>query len=442
MIEDLQGNPMTGATPESADDFAAALAAFNCYRGDPVGLLDRAVEASPGFAIAHILKAYLFGLATEPAATAEARAVLARIRTLDLDERERSHVDAIEALVAGNWTRAAETLESHNIRYPRDLVGIQAGHLIDFYRASARGLRDRIARILPLWSADMPGYHALMGMYAFGLEEAGDYQRAEELGRSAIEMQPLDSWAHHAVAHVMEMQGRAEDGIGWMIAREPYWAEDGVFFRIHNWWHRTLYHIDLGQMDQALALYDGPIRGERSAVALNMLDASALLWRLHLSGADPGRRWNELADAWDAHSVGSTYPFNDLHAAMAYLGAGRSSDVDRILVALRDADPDSSEAAAWALRKAVPLVEGFAAFWRGDHETAVDRLLHSRNLVNCFGGSHAQRDVIDWTLTEAAIRGGLPGIAEALANERLALKPHSPVNRNFLERARASAGGA
>lgn len=442
MIEDLQGNPMTGATPESADDFAAALVAFNCYRGDPVGLLDRAVEASPGFAMAHILKAYLFGLATEPAATAEARAMLARIRTLDLDERERSHVDAIEALVAGNWTRAAETLESHNIRYPRDLVGIQAGHLIDFYRASARGLRDRIARILPLWSADMPGYHALLGMYAFGLEEAGDYQRAEELGRSAIEMQPLDSWAHHAVAHVMEMQGRAEDGIGWMIAREPYWAEDGVFFRIHNWWHRTLYHIDLGQMDQALALYDGPIRGERSAVALNMLDASALLWRLHLSGADPGRRWNELADAWDAHSVGSTYPFNDLHAAMAYLGAGRSSDVDRILVALRDADPDSSEAAAWALRKAVPLVEGFAAFWRGDHETAVDRLLHSRNLVNCFGGSHAQRDVIDWTLTEAAIRGGLPGIAEALANERLALKPHSPVNRNFLERARASAGGA
>lgn len=442
MIEDLQGNPMTGATPESADDFAAALAAFNCYRGDPVGLLDRAVEASPGFAMAHILKAYLFGLATEPAATAEARAMLARIRTLDLDERERSHVDAIEALVAGNWTRAAETLESHNIRYPRDLVGIQAGHLIDFYRASARGLRDRIARILPLWSADMPGYHALMGMYAFGLEEAGDYQRAEELGRSAIEMQPLDSWAHHAVAHVMEMQGRAEDGIGWMIAREPYWAEDGVFFRIHNWWHRTLYHIDLGQMDKALALYDGPIRGERSAVALNMLDASALLWRLHLSGADPGRRWNELADAWDAHSVGSTYPFNDLHAAMAYLGAGRSSDVDRILVALRDADPDSSEAAAWALRKAVPLVEGFAAFWRGDHETAVDRLLYSRNLVNCFGGSHAQRDVIDWTLTEAAIRGGLPGIAEALANERLALKPHSPVNRNFLERARASAGGA
>jgi hypothetical protein len=59
--------------------------------------------------------------------------------------------------------------------------------------------------------------------------------------------------------------------------------------------------------------------------------------------------------------------------------------------------------------------------------------------VNEFGGSHAQRDVIDWTLTEAALRGGLTSLAEALAHERLALKPHSPVNRAFLRRAHAEA---
>ncbi len=51
--------------------------------------------------------------------------------------------------------------------------------------------------------------------------------------------------------------------------------------------------------------------------------------------------------------------------------------------------------------------------------------------MNTFGGSHAQRDVIDWTLTEAAIRGGERRLAEALANERLALKPHSPLGRRF-----------
>ncbi|MGZ9021569.1 MAG: hypothetical protein ACXW3S_16820, partial [Rhodoplanes sp.] len=60
-----------------------------------------------------------------------------------------------------------------------------------------------------------------------------------------------------------------------------------------------------------------------------------------------------------------------------------------------------------------------------------------RTIANSFGGSHAQRDIIDWTLNEAAIRAGMHDTAEALANERLAVRPHSPINRRFLERARA-----
>jgi hypothetical protein len=38
-------------------------------------------------------------------------------------------------------------------------------------------------------------------------------------------------------------------------------------------------------------------------------------------------------------------------------------------------------------------------------------------------------------LTEAAIRGGMRDLAEALAGERIALKPHSPINRAFLRQA-------
>ncbi len=285
----------------------------------------------------------------------------------------------------------------------------------------------------------MPGYACLLGMHAFGLEETGDYARAEAVARRAVAMQPLDCWAHHAVAHVMEMQGRPEDGIGWMIAREPYWSGDDNFFRVHNWWHRALYHLELGQVDEVLSLYDGPIREGRSGVALDMVDASALLWRLHLSGHDVGRRWDELAAAWDAHADGQGYPFNDWHAVMAYLGAGREADVDRIIAACRTAEAGegAAEVGKWRRRTGLPLVEGFAAFWRGEYETAADRLFGARAIADSFGGSHAQRDVIDWTLTEAALRGRIGGLAEALANERLALRPHSPVNRDFLRRARA-----
>ncbi len=163
----------------------------------------------------------------------------------------------------------------------------------------------------------MPGRSFVLGMHAFGLEEAGDYARAEDEGRAALAAEPRDAWAHHAVAHVMEMQGRAEDGLGWMAAREPHWTGDDAFFQVHNWWHKALCHLELGQGAAALALYDGPMRGARSGFALDLVDASALLWRVELAGHDVGSRWTELAAAWDAHADGRLYPFNDWHAAMA-----------------------------------------------------------------------------------------------------------------------------
>jgi hypothetical protein len=436
-VTDKQGYALGHASPDAAAAFDRALDALNVYQGDPVAILDDAIGSSPDFAMARIMKGYLFGLATEPNAAAETRRTVESLRSQALSAREQSHLGALDALSRGGWTEAAERLDRHNADYPLDLLGLQAGHLMDFFRANARDLRDRIARVLPHWSPNIPGYPIVLGMYAFGLEETGNYMRAEDYGRRAVDLDPRDCWAHHAVAHVMEMQGRAEDGIGWMIAREQHWADDGNFFKVHNWWHRSLYHLDLGQAEEVLRLYDGPMRRDLSTLALDLVDASAILWRLHMAGHDVGERWDEIAQAWDAHADGKTYPFNDWHAVMAYLGAGRETDVARIASALGEAKSASSEACPWGRQTALPLVEGFAAFWRGDYEIAADKLYGARFIANSFGGSHAQRDIIDWTLTEAAIRGGDRSMAEAMANERFALKPHSPVNRDFLRRARS-----
>jgi tetratricopeptide (TPR) repeat protein len=436
MITDEQGHTLTGATTEAAAHYEQAVTAFNLYRGDPMAALEHATDAAPGFAMAHLLKAHLMAVATEPAAAAGARELLQAMAELPMNERERSHRAAIELILRGEWSAAALALDHHHTRHPFDIVALQVGHLCDFFRANARSLRDRIARTLPHWSADMPGHSIVLGMYAFGLEEAGQYAQAEDTGRGALDVQPLDCWAHHAVAHVMEMQARHQDGIGWMIAREPFWSGDDNFFQVHNWWHRALCHLELGQADQALALFDGPIRSGRSAVAVDMIDASALLWRLSMSGVEVGDRWDELATAWDAHADGALYPFNDWHAVMAWLGAGREADVNRLLKSLRAA-PRDREASRWAVDTGADLVAGFAAFWQGDHEVAVQHLHRARAIANSFGGSHAQRDVIDWTLTEAALRARRFDLAEALAHERLALRPHSPVNHGFLRRAAA-----
>ena len=64
--------------------------------------------------------------------------------------------------------------------------------------------------------------------------------------------------------------------------------------------------------------------------------------------------------------------------------------------------------------------------YRRAYQQAVDLLRAVRFELWQIGGSKAQRDVVDWTLTEAAIRGGLREVARSLANERLGLRPRAP----------------
>lgn len=436
MITDAQGHALSGATREAAQHFDRAVTAFNLYRGDPTAELDAATAEAPRFAMAWLLKAHLMAVATEPAAAQAARDLLADVAAMSLNDRERAHLKAITHILDGEWSLAAQRLDRHHLDHPFDIVALQVGHLVDFFRANARSLRDRLARTLPQWSTGMPGHSFLLGMHAFGLEESGQYAQAEDTARAALHAEPRDCWAHHAVAHVMEMQARHEDGIGWAVSREPHWSGSDNFFQVHNWWHRALCHLELGQVDTVFELYDGPIRQARSAVAVDMIDASAMLWRLQSGGHDVGDRWAELATAWDAHADGGSYAFNDWHAAMAWLGAGRVADVEKLERRLRQAG-QASETSRWACETGADLVAGFAAFWQGRHGDAIDLLWRARSIANRFGGSHAQRDVIDWTLTEAALRGGQRATAEALAHERLALRPHSGVNRDFLRRALA-----
>ena len=248
-------------------------------------------------------------------------------------------------------------LEDVTIDEPRDALALLAGHQIDFFTGNSRMLRDRIARAMPAWSEGMAGYHATLAMQAFGFEEMGDYARAETLGRRAIELEPRDGWAQHAVAHVMEMQCRQRDGIAWMRHNTDDWAGDS-FLQVHNWWHLALFHYELGETDEALALFDAPIYGKHSTLALNMLDASAILWRLHLRGVDVGDRWAALAANWAPKARDGNYAFNDAHAMMAFVGAGLEEPARMLLDAQRQAMAGSGDNAGFTRDVGHPVALG------------------------------------------------------------------------------------
>ncbi len=439
MIQDAQGHYVSGATAEAVTTYDRAVRAFNLVHGDAIGLFEEACQAAPDFAMAYLGKAWVFAVANDPGFLTKAKTLVETVRPLTLDEREQAHLAALSYLVQGSRAAAVAVLDRHLMRYPFDLVAHQGAALIDGFLGRFPWVRDRSARALPFWSKSQPGYGTLLAFHGFGLEEAGDYARAEDELRAAAELEPLSFWPHHTVAHVMEMTGRPEDGLDWMAAREALWSTPGHLNQVHIWWHKALFHLELGQYDAALALYDGPMRATQRPVALSLTNATALLWRLDTLGCDIGDRWAEQADLWQDHADGKCLVFADIHAAMAELRSGREPLVERRLGAMRETAASGLEAAALYRTVGIPVVESLAAFHRGAYAESVELLQPVRVDLWQIGGSHAQRDIVDWTLTAAAVRAGQRDIALSLAHERLATRPRSAPNRRFLSHAEAIA---
>jgi hypothetical protein len=423
----------SGASADSLAHYRRALHQFACYVEDPVASVDAALAERPDFVMGHVLKAYLFLLGTEPAGIAVAADCLAAAQGLPANARERGHLAAVGQIVDGQWHHAGRLLEDIAIDYPRDSLALQAGHLCDFLVGNSRLLRDRIARALPAWSPTMPGYHAILGMHAFGLEEMADYARAEAQGRAAVELEARNGWARHAVAHVIEMQCRTRDGIAWLRANPEVWSADS-FFKVHLWWHLALFHLELGEIDEVLALFDGPIHGERSPIVLDMIDASALLWRLQLRGIDVGQRWSTVADGWQPIASAGNYAFNDVHAVMAFVGAQRPDAVAAVLDTQQWVLQHNNDNEAFTREVGHPLTLAIKAFGQGHYDECVRLIRPVRDIAHRFGGSHAQRDLLDLTLIEAALRAGQHALATALCAERLPTRGHSPLTRQLVAR--------
>jgi tetratricopeptide (TPR) repeat protein len=440
MVEDAQGHCLTGADQAAARAFDQGVRAFTLVHGDAIGAFDAAREAAPDMAMAHLAKAWVLTAANDPPLLAQAGALVETARDLKRNEREEAHLAALSHQIVGARAAAVAVLDRHLMSYPLDLIAHQSAALGDGFLGRFAWVRERSARVLPRWSKDQPGYAQMLAYHAFGCEEAGDYARAEAESREAAELEPTCFWPHHTVAHVMEMTGRPEDGLGWMAAREPLWSTPSHTNAVHVWWHRALFHVELGQYDAAIALYDGPIRATQRRLGNSLTNASALLWRLDVLGCDVGRqRWEELVGLWEEHADGKCLVFTDIHAAMAELRSGQEPRAEARLAAMRESAASDIEAARLYGTVGVPVVEALIAFHRGDYARTVDLLLRTRFDLWQIGGSHAQRDVIDWTLTEAALRAGHRDVALALAHARLGARPRSVPSRHFLRRAEAIA---
>ncbi|MEE3101260.1 MAG: tetratricopeptide repeat protein, partial [Pseudomonadota bacterium] len=390
-------------------------------------LLGAVLARAPGFAMGHAAHGLMMLLLARaelvPAAEADLAAALAAAEQGGATARERAYVEALAEFLAGRPSAAAARLARTARAHPGEALAAKLAQSILFVLGDAAGMRRTAEAALAPEAGlgpDHPLHGYVLGQAAFAREETGDYAAAEAAGRAGLDLAPDDAWGLHAVAHVMDMTGRAADGVRLLAGQSARWAHCNNF-GLHVWWHLALFHLDGGRPMAALRLYDARIRATPSDDYRDIANAASLLMRLELEGLAVGGRWEELGALAAGRVEDGRLVFADLHYLMALNRAGREAEAAALTARIaRDAqglDHDQHEVCALA---GLAAARGLNAFRAGRWGEAARALRAGLPQLWRIGGSHAQRDVIERIAIEAALRAGEVACAAAMLDDRQA----------------------
>lgn len=430
MATDERGLEFTTDSTAAAAAYNAAAISFFAWRTDVMGGLNAALAADPDFSLAHAIKGLMLFSLRQPAANGAAAKNLgaARAARNRCTAREQAYIAALDASLQGDVLGAVGIYEQIAAAHPLDLLAIRFAQLELFWLGEARWARDISERAASAWSDAVPGFSAFLAVRSFGLEEAGQLQEAEAAGRQAIDIDPGDCWAAHAVAHVMEMQGRLSDGVAWLDGLQAHW--DGANHIVHHlWWHRCLFEAERGNMEEALSVYDQFVRNPASPLVqampdfyLDIQNCAALLLRLELRGLDVGARWADIADIAEARIGNHASPFTSAHAAITLMAAGREERAEELLRRMRAfAAEEAGTLGQRYAAAAIPAARAAIAHRKGEHEAVVAGLMAHRRSLWQMGGSHAQRDLFFQVLADSALQLGRKDVLRLLLDDASAI---------------------
>jgi hypothetical protein len=397
MQYDRRGIALTTRSISALTHLDAATTSLLTHRRDTAEHLAAALAADPDLAAAHCLAGFLALLLGRAELLPAARSALHRAKAaLALRAgtlREQVLTEALACWCDGDMELAADRLDESLVADPLDAMTAKLVQSLRFMLGDASGMRRSVEAILPAWSESVSGYGLILGCHAFALEETDALDAAERAGRMALEREPFDVWACHAVAHVHEARGATAPGIAWITAHEGRWIDVNNFAR-HMDWHRALFHLARNENGTVLALYDRKIRNLPSDDYRDITNAAALLYRLEAHGVGVGQRWTELADLAERRINDHALAFAQLHYLICLVGA-RRWDAAYHLFAAMDLEARSglgTQARLLAdigvpLAKTILAGSGAGVAWNG-------------NLAR-LGGSRAQRQTFERILRDA-----------------------------------------
>lgn len=399
---DEWGTPISGA-PDSVDAWNRGWRQLLVFTGDPFDTLEPANVTDESFALGSVFTATysVLGAARFDAPSVRGATRKARERAGER-ARERAHVAALDRLVVGDFSAAVAAWD-RIAADGRDFAAVRFAHDTYLHVGDAIGRLRSSERAVELWPFDEPGGTYVAGQYAFALEEVGEYERAERVGRAALDADPDDLWARHALAHVYESIDDQRAALDLLEGSLDRWSHQDAL-STHIWWHLGLRLIAAGEYGRVLDIHDRELASANTPFRLG--DLTSLLWRLELAGQDVGARWDALADRWAERSERHTSAFIDVHAAMAFASRPDHPECPAWLAGVAAAGVGDSSQNSTVLRDvARPLVDALMAFGADDLELCRSLLDAVGASTERIGGSVAQRDII--TLTHRAA-GGSP----------------------------------
>ncbi|CAM2698010.1 unnamed protein product [Rotaria socialis] len=408
------GIPIDTASNETAKLFDATLTQYTgWYNDNQLGgietCLSRLLSSDPTCIASRILATGLDILGTaSPASSLHSKTVTSLGNTTSSSEYINLHTQALLEWSLAKFSKAADTWEQILVLYPFDMMAIKFASDNYFYIGDREMIRDSIARVLPIWetSSNRPLKPYLYGMYAFGLGETNMIERAEKEARFALEMNPHDAWATHALAHAVEYAGETSKGIDILKKTYQDWTTCDLI-KPHIDWHWALYEIEQGNREIAEDILVNHLLNKTSDLSmLDFVDIAALIYRLKLAGQNSSTIYSSdrLKKFINDHLHDHLLLFNDLHIYFIFNDYADLENRNDFIRILRDSYDTSDFDSGPVFRQVGNyLFQAIDQFREKKYSEVFELLYPIRNKIYQIGGSNAQRDLFYLLLIHSGV---------------------------------------
>ncbi|MEM8579147.1 MAG: tetratricopeptide repeat protein [Pseudomonadota bacterium] len=429
-MNDLYGLPVTGADDAALQGIDDFIHGFISFQPKAANVL-KAAKAAPECGLVNAYAAMLYMLLEAPVAPKLAAPFLARSEAATgLTVREAAAVQAARLFRDGDIPALIALCEETVTKHPRDMVMLKLGQYHTFNTGDFPAML-RVAQRAQPGAADIAYAH---GMLAFGFEESHLLDDAERAARRALELEPSEPWAHHALAHIYLTRGQVAEGTAFLESVAHHWDGLNSFMHSHNWWHLALFYISAGRTEDLLAAYDTHVWGLSMEYSQDQVGAISLLARMEFAGVNVGDRWAEVADFVAKRGPDTVSPFLTLQYLYA-LGRAQRPEGEALLEAIEERAQDASrhDHAAWR-DVALWAAHGITAHAARDYEDCIRFLGKALPRLAECGGSHAQRDLFEQIHLDALIKAGHASRAQQVLEMRRTYDPEGvPLNRMLAE---------